>query len=69
MTSYLGVLAFILACLCWLFHAASEAGEDKVKREALEDAADDIYTAKQARERIDADPDYANKLREKYTRD
>lgn len=66
MTYALIFVAFILAGVIWLLESGKSAGEDKAKREILEEAADDIYTAKKARERYDADPDYAKRMRDKY---
>lgn len=55
--------------LFWLYaRAQKKAGKTEQKLEASEKVIDDVATAKDARDRLRSDPDYARRVRERFTR-
>lgn len=62
------IIALFFAGVIWLLTSGQNAGEDKAKREALENSADDVRTAKMARDRLNADAAYRKRLRDKFTK-
>lgn len=62
------IIALFFAGVIWLLTSGQNAGEDKAKREALENSADDVRTAKMARDRLDADADYLARVRDQFLR-
>lgn len=65
---FVAFIALFLALVVYLIQYSGDAGEDRAKLKDLEDSQDDIRTAKLARERIDSDPNYLARVREKFTR-
>lgn len=63
------VLAPAAIFLFWLYaRAQKKAGKTEQKLEASEKVIDDVATAKDARDRLRSDPDYARRVRERFTR-
>lgn len=64
-----GAVLIAVSILVWaLYRSSAKRGEEKTKAEIMKGELHDIYLAKTARERLDADAATARKLRSKYTR-
>lgn len=64
--SVLGVVFVSFMALITL--GAYRAGKDRAEVETNEEVLDDIYVANKARDRLDADPEYAERVRKRFTR-
>ena len=64
--SVLGVIFVSFMALITL--GAYRAGKDRTQVETNEEVLDDIYVANKARDRLDADPEYAERVRKRFTR-
>lgn len=65
-----GLIAAALALLIW--RLVKNYGEKEVlerDNQGKDIVLDKVMEAKKARQRVESEPDFANKLREKYTRD
>lgn len=68
MIELLAVIGLFFAGVVAVYYAGRGSGKDAVTKDVTRETLDDIYTAKQARDRYDADPDYALRMQDKYTR-
>lgn len=72
MTAFLwvaGAVAVAVAALFFLRRDSRKRGEAEAVNKAQSEVLDDVEKANDARDRLRADPDYAEKVRNRFTRD
>lgn len=59
-----GLLGLVALIAFGIYNQGKEVGEAKVDKEVL----DDVYEAKEARDKLRSDAEYADSVRDKFTR-
>lgn len=59
-----GLLILVALIAFGIFNQGKQVGEAKVDKEVL----DDVYEAKEARDKLRDDPEYADRVRDRFTR-
>jgi hypothetical protein len=70
LTGLLALVGTLVAFAVWLcFRYARKAGASQARADGMEGVIENVDKAKRAVHRLDADPDYRHRMRERHSRD